>query len=395
MGSGSVCHGVGTCCYDITDDFCIYDTCADQDGACCAALGGVFQGVGSTCDIQVCCIDGTCCELDDDCCTISGGVIAGTNVCSGVTGACCYDGDSDGIAEVCLEVDAACCADLGGFFHGPNSTCSPNIGACCFGFTGGSCIEMNETCCADLEAGTFFGHGSVCLGDLNGNGFDDTCEGEPQACCLPHFAVTCQERLPADCFALGGTPQGSGTVCLGHEACCLPDGSCTFIDRVCCDDLGGTSLAAGTFCEGTGVCCRDVTDDQFLYDTCDERDKVCCEAEGGLFQGVGTSCDIQACCLDGVCGMLDEDCCQLSDGIPQGPGSVCRPFGDVHPKPAGDGDVDVDDILKVLDAFVDPVTYPNGDIHPCGGDGDVDVDDILAILDAFSGIFLCPDQPCP
>jgi len=70
-------------------------------------------------------------------------------------------------------------------------------------------------------------------------------------------------------------------------------------------------------------------------------------------------------------------------------------YGDISPKPDGNGVVDVDDILKVLDSFADPDAFPHGDIFPCeGGNGIVDVDDILAELDAFSGLYPCPDDPC-
>lgn len=146
---------------------------------------------------------------------------------------------------------------------------------------------------------------------------------EPQACCLGTAAVTCAERLPADCLAIGGTPQGQGSVCLGHEACCLPDGSCTFVDRNCCDDLGGNSQGPGSQCQGTGTCCYDITDDFCVYDTCVEQDGACCAANGGVFQGVGTACEMEACCIDGLCCDLDADCCVTSGGVAAGPGSSC------------------------------------------------------------------------
>jgi hypothetical protein len=99
---------------------------------------------------------------------------------------------------------------------------------------------------------------------------------------------------------------------------------------------------------------------------------------------------------DGSCRFLDPLCCDDLGGTPSGPGMVCRPYGDISPKPAGDGFVDVGDILKVLDGFADPAAYPNADIHPCcTGDGKVDVGDVIAALDAFTGNPACPDQSCP
>ncbi|MEK6676636.1 MAG: hypothetical protein AABZ47_13410 [Planctomycetota bacterium] len=56
--------------------------------------------------------------------------------------------------------------------------------------------------------------------------------------------------------------------------------------------------------------------------------------------------------------------------------------------------VDVDDLIILLNGFIDPVTYPDGDIYPCGvGDGIIDVDDLIALLEAFAGVPICP-APC-
>lgn len=146
----------------------------------------------------------------------------------------------------------------------------------------------------------------------------------PEACCLYNADVTCQMRSVADCLSFGGTPQGEGSQCEGHEACCLPDGSCTFVDRICCDDLGGSALGPGSQCEGMGACCLDIDDGPFQYDTCRLMDKSCCDASGGVFQGLGTSCDIEACCLPtGQCQELDTRCCAASGGTPHGLGSTC------------------------------------------------------------------------
>jgi len=160
---------------------------------------------------------------------------------------------------------------------------------------------------------------------INSNGlFVHTCKCVgPEACCLPNADITCQDILPDTCLSFGGFPQGPGTVCLGHDACCLPDGSCQFVDAVCCDDLGGDTQGPGSMCQGTGTCCADITDDLCIYDTCAEQDGICCAANGGVFQGVGTACEIQACCIDSLCCMLDEDCCVISGGVAAGAGTAC------------------------------------------------------------------------
>jgi len=69
---------------------------------------------------------------------------------------------------------------------------------------------------------------------------------------------------------------------------------------------------------------------------------------------------------------------------------VVRPFGDIAPL-GGDGVVDLDDILCVLDDFAAPGNCAgDGDVVPCDvGGGLIDLDDILAILDAFAGDYAC------
>ncbi len=511
QGSGSMCPGIapGPCCYDITDDFCIYDTCVDgQDPLCCAASGGVPTGDDGTCGSEACCIDGLCCDISPACCVISGGVAGGPgSSCAGVQGACCYDGDGDGINEVCIIADAACCSDVGGFFHGPGTTCSPSFGACCFGFTGGSCIEMNESCCGDLEAGTFLGNGSVCLGDGNGNGLDDACDSNAcapnptgldcrQGQCLPNescrpskirrnvdgdhriidcectpFGANCHVELNPDnpifgqpvCFgvcppgqvcelvssgAIDGTidymcicrdenmpipcgPDAANDACFGA---CPPNFACvpTVIRRdplnpgfnavVACDcripdlcrtalDNSGDPICPG-FCPGPIACnpytvptpafqellqCACFTEGCcFPSGGCQNLPPELCRAAGGEPQGSGPGCTARApCCTPaGRCHMVDPLCCDELGGTVT-PGMVCVMYGDITPKPDGDGFVDVGDVLKMLDGFSDPSLCPQCDIAPCCGDGFIDVGDVLAVLDAFAGDPRCPDLPCP
>jgi len=78
-------------------------------------------------------------------------------------------------------------------------------------------------------------------------------------------------------------------------------------------------------------------------------------------------------------------------------------YGDIAPVPPqpgagsapGNGVVDLDDILCVLDDFANPANCAgNGNIAPCTPNGVIDLDDILAVLDAFSASYACP-HPCP
>jgi len=70
--------------------------------------------------------------------------------------------------------------------------------------------------------------------------------------------------------------------------------------------------------------------------------------------------------------------------------AACGLFGDIAP-PGGDGIVDLNDILCVLDGFANQLNCPDADLIPCGGGGDgIDLNDILAVLDAFSADYACP-----
>jgi hypothetical protein len=150
----------------------------------------------------------------------------------------------------------------------------------------------DATCCV-ANGDTPQGAGTVCLGDGDGDGIDDGCE-DPEACCMPNG--DCVMMMGADCWAMGGIPQGNGTACTVAQACCWPDNTCAEIDPLCCGDLGGT-----------------VTD--------------------GLCGGM------QACCMDsGACYMADEACCMANGDTPKGSGSVC--LGDAD----GNG---VDDACEV------------------------------------------------
>ncbi|MFQ5412586.1 MAG: hypothetical protein ACE5EC_09815, partial [Phycisphaerae bacterium] len=122
-----------------------------------------------------------------------------------------------------------------------------------------------------------------------------------EACCFQDG--TCQDGvLPADCLAMGGTPQGAGSVCQGIQACCLPDGTCSMIDALCCLDQGGTPQGAGSACGSMGACCLDADGDG-ISETCTQMDSRCCTSVGGTFQVVGSVClGVGACCFPSAAG---------------------------------------------------------------------------------------------
>lgn len=81
------------------------------------------------------------------------------------SGAFCPDDGDECTADVCNGTDITCT-------HPPNNMC----GACCF--PDGSCDdEVVAPTCVNLD-GRFVGAGSGCLGDVNGDGWDDVCLGD-------------------------------------------------------------------------------------------------------------------------------------------------------------------------------------------------------------------------
>ena len=74
----------------------------------------------------------------------------------------------------------------------------------------------------------------------------------PEACCFSDGH--CEMRLPSDCGAMGGTPQGSGTTCdtmqcTQPQACCFSDGHCEMQPVDVCRQLGGVPQGDGTTCD--------------------------------------------------------------------------------------------------------------------------------------------------
>lgn len=109
------------------------------------------------------------------------------------------------------------------------------------------------------------------------------------------------------------------------------------------------------------------------------------------------SCNATVCMfVENSAACDDADACSTADvcaaGVCAGTPTVSL-YGDISPS-GGNGVIDVDDVLCMLDAFADLGACPDADLMPCGGNGLIDVDDVLAELDAFAGIFACP-HPCP
>ncbi|UCE19286.1 MAG: thrombospondin type 3 repeat-containing protein, partial [Gemmatimonadota bacterium] len=164
QGPGSQCGGMEACC--LPDGSCIM-----ADALCCInELGGNPQGPGTVCTApEGCCFpDESCSDLDPLCCIDQGGTPQGPGSQCGGWEACCLPDGS------CQMADALCCVnELGGVPQGPGTVCTTPE-ACCF--PNGSCMNLDPLCCT-AQGGFPSPSGTpACLGDFNGNGFDDACD---------------------------------------------------------------------------------------------------------------------------------------------------------------------------------------------------------------------------
>jgi hypothetical protein len=173
------CAPVGACC--LPGGGC--DTRSESE---CIALGGSFQGAGSTCSVGgcsaqpgPCCFTSTggCLPLTSATCLAAGGTPGPAGLsCTGYvcfpSGACCLpDGSCAG------PVSPGECAALSGVFQGNGTSCAgvncPDpVAACCFGT--GFCLPLSEADCT-LAGASWQGIGTSCV-DANANGTADACE---------------------------------------------------------------------------------------------------------------------------------------------------------------------------------------------------------------------------
>ncbi len=177
LGDDTICEGDEACC--LPDGSCVI-----IDKACCENDGGLPQGPGSMClgdidsngtdDVCEChevdngtpvpdC-EGPCPNADDDCTLGPAGCECGPGA---ATGACCLP---DGTCTLLIQIE---CDAIGGAYQGDNVLCLGDE-ACCL--PDGTCAVADKLCCENDLGGQALGPGSVCLGDLDGNGLDDACE---------------------------------------------------------------------------------------------------------------------------------------------------------------------------------------------------------------------------
>jgi hypothetical protein len=267
--------------------------------------------------------------------------------------------------------------------------CTPGIGACCL--SNGTCLgDLTSQECA-LQSGAYQGDSTSCS-SVN-------CPIPTGACCTG--TGTCSIQSADDCTASGGTFMGPDVPCSGNlckGACCVPStGNCVFATQANCGAVNGQFQGMGTTCEQvvcfpTGACCLpdgSCADDQSPDD---------CQLKGGAYQGNDTICASincplpeGACCVGTICldAVTEDDCTFGFGGAWQGAQTQCGPGacdadcpGDISP-PAGDGAVNVNDLLLVIGSWG---ACPGCDADvapPPGGDGTVDVNDLLFIINAW------------
>ncbi|MEK6675647.1 MAG: hypothetical protein AABZ47_08340 [Planctomycetota bacterium] len=152
----------------------------------------------------------------------------------------------------------------------------------------------------------------------------------------------------------------------------------------CSDPADAVSLPP--LCVEVGACC-----DFSVIPGCSTGvSESACVGSGGIFHGIGSTC--VEICDDGI----DNDCDGATDTADADCGcGPCQLYADIYPigPPAGSCVVDLDDLLCLLQGFVNPLDCAGADLYPCGGNGLIDVDDLLALLEAFADNYLCP-HPC-
>ena len=183
------------------------------------------------------------------------------------------------------------------------------------------------------------------------------------------------------------------------EACCLPNGSCSFTSTFLCGLLGGVSQGPGTTCTPNPcineACC-------LPNGSCVPMSNIDCIINGGNPQGPGSTCphpacpgpQPEACCLsDGSCLDLDPPTCQGIGGLPQGPGTFC-PFpacacncpGDINQ----DGSVNAADIQQFIACLLTGTGGANCACADLDGNGSTDPADIPPFVAALLAGPDCP-----
>lgn len=336
-GAGSVCDPVQKCCFDDgnclnaepdccqnaggmpggglcqTPEACCLpdDSCINTDPECCQRIGGTPH-FGDCRPLEACCdaFTGACSMVEPRCCADRGDTPQGAGTTCNPTGACCWDGDGDGVVDSCEnDVSEECCNDrASGIFHA-GENCAP-VGACCYDADGDgvneSCTEISLTCCTDLPGGVPH------FGDC-----------QPLEACCDAVTGACSMVEPRCCADRGDTPQGAGTDCTPTGACCWDGDGDGIIDSCednvseeCCNDRASSAFHAGVNCAPVGACCFDADGDG-VNESCTQISETCCsDLPGGTFNGAGSACggDANGNGIDDACESGGGGSCPLAPG---------------------------------------------------------------------------------
>lgn len=223
---------------------CMGDVCFDSPENYCQTLGGIWNGVGSTCastcgetQIGACCLDdqGQCFNTPGEVCSLIGGVWQGVGSlcqysCSvSIEGACC-------MGSICFETSDSLCTVVGGNWQGEYTSCEFTcgvtvMGACCLG---DHCFELPSDFCS-LLGGNWQGSGATC---------EFTCDVKDLgACCMWDYCFDAPSQF---CEIAGGNWYGKGSFCQdsfcanaqAKGSCCINGGCLMLLENECASVLG-------------------------------------------------------------------------------------------------------------------------------------------------------------
>jgi hypothetical protein len=349
----AICAADSFCCNTQWDQLCA--DAAVENPACtirgCPGAGGcdVAHGNAGCADLAccnfVCFVEPACCsgEWDGLCAEIA----VNSTRCGAAAAACCLP---DGL---CGTLGLGECMAFGGVWQGAGTSCGGGVicpNPACGRPDSGRCLARNFTPgCKD---------GACCSAVCALDAFCCSLEWD-QGCA--EIALTLAVCTPATtCVSTAGgctTPGGTGTPGCSDASCC--QAVCEF-DAFCCTDVWDAScatLAQTTLaCGFTGAACC------FPNGTCiDVLGSLTCTSLGGVLFPAGTLCNSAMLCA------------------PRCP-------WDCTPLPFGNGAVNIDDIVAVINDFGVPNSpCDSAPANPDGtfGNNAVNIDDLVASLNNF------------